>query len=547
MLKCLLGGGQKITENEAENVFLSSLWINHKNAKVDIIKSKIYNIKNFVETQNNFEYYFTENEYNILLSLSNLKESNRSKTMIRYGVPCKYIKGLINSMFIDKEKIRNNNEMKELYKIRFFSVFKNRDPKNYGDYVPYMTNESKLEESISYTFLNEEGINNLKELCWLLYSVIPKIEFCPYLINVISLCLVFMDKEETFFCLKNIILNDYNRKDLNMLRFKFRFSFEENYKIVHAFIKAFTQSTKNIGMEITNKMEKINFQFENLIQDMFFNFYFDYFNFTFLTVFLMCFLREGTKIFYRFAYAIFKTLRKEILEIGNPKEVISTIREKCFQLKDINSFLKYAFYFKLNHYNNKFNEIEYFKTINNKININYYVPTIDRESNIVNDEDIFKLWNMFPSQYSNRDAKMIYSTDYFDKTFNKLYEICSMNENSCLNSLVLLETKEKEKLGVLMSSPFDKKREGFYSPSFIIVFTIKPQMKAYKKIKDNNNIVFCSDEKIIIGLDQQGPIIQIDSDMAIGFSFPTEVFGNEKSLTKNNSFQIEKLEIYSLY
>ena len=35
-----------------------------------------------------------------------------------------------------------------------------------------------------------------------------------------------------------------------MPRFKFRFSFEENYKIVHAFIKAFTQSTKNIGMEI---------------------------------------------------------------------------------------------------------------------------------------------------------------------------------------------------------------------------------------------------------------------------------------------------------
>ena len=51
----------------------------------------------------------------------------------------------------------------------------------------------------------------------------------------------------------------------------------------------------------------------------------------------------------------------------------------------------------------------------------------------------------------------------------------------------------------------------------------------------------------MIGLDTKGPSIQIEKDLILGFSFPSEVFGNIESLTKDSSFQIEKLEIYSLY
>ena len=53
--------------------------------------------------------------------------------------------------------------------------------------------------------------------------------------------------------------------------------------------------------------------------------------------------------------------------------------------------------------------------------------------------------------------------------------------------------------------------------------------------------------KIIIGLDTKGPSIQIEKNLILGFSFPSEVFGNIESLTKDSSFQIEKMEIYSLY
>ena len=535
-----------LSENEAENRFLSNQWVNYVNADIDKIKKHLLTVKYFIETQYNLEYYFTEKEYNYLISLPDLISNQRSKTMIRYGTPCKYIKGLLTSFFIDKTKIKTEEDTKELYKVRFLSVFKNRDPKNYGEFVPYMTNEAKLENSITYHMLNENGVTNLKELCWLLQSVVPKIEFCPLLIKVISLCLIFLSKEETFLCLKSIMINDYNMKDVFMLRFKFRFTFEENKKIVKAFVKSFQSSTKNIGREIREKFNKLSFDFEKLIEDMIFNFFFDYLNFTFLTVFFMCFMREGTKMFFRFLYAIFKSIKNDIIDIDNKENVIKTIKEKCFQLKDINAFLKLAFSYKINHYNNKFNDIKIFEQFKNKINLNYYIPTIDGESNIISDEDIFKLWNIFPINYSTRDAKLIYSSDFFDRNLSKIYEICSNSENSCLNSLVFIETANKEKFGLLMSTPFDSKRENFYTPSYISILSIKPTLKIYEK-KKNENVLLCDEDKIIIGLDTKGPSIQIEKDLILGFSFPSEVFGNIESLTKDSSFQIEKMEIYSLY
>ena len=233
-----------LSENEAENRFLSNQWVNYSNSGIEKIKKHLLTVKYFIETQYNLEYYFTEKEYNYLISLPDLISNQRSKTMIRYGTPCKYIKGLLTSFFIDKTKIKTEEDTKELYKVRFLSVFKNRDPKNYGEFVPYMTNEAKLENSITYHMLNENGVTNLKELCWLLQSVVPKIEFCPLLIKVISLCLIFLSKEETFLCLKSIMINDYNMKDVFMLRFKFRFTFEENKKIVKAFVKSFQVAQK---------------------------------------------------------------------------------------------------------------------------------------------------------------------------------------------------------------------------------------------------------------------------------------------------------------
>jgi hypothetical protein len=89
------GSKKEILESEAENLFLSSSWINHsKYSDIEKIRESFLNIKFFVENQKNLEYYFTESIFNYLIELKDLKNSYESKKYIRYGIPNKYIKGI---------------------------------------------------------------------------------------------------------------------------------------------------------------------------------------------------------------------------------------------------------------------------------------------------------------------------------------------------------------------------------------------------------------------------------------------------------------------
>jgi hypothetical protein len=538
------GSKKEILESEAENLFLTSSWIDHsKYVDIEKIRQSFLNIKFFIQNQENLQYYFPDSTYNYLIELKDLKNSYESKKYIRNGIPNKYIKGMIIAMFIEnKDKIIDN------YKIRFFSIFKNREPQNYINHVPYLTNYFTFEESIHKNFLNSDGIQATKELLWLLYSVIPNIEFCPNLIYVINFSLIFLSKEETFNYLKNIMIEDFKNENINLLRFRFRFNYEDNKKLILAFIECFYSITQNIGNDMKQKFEKIGFKIEELIQDMFFNFFYEYLNFSSLCKFFMCYLREGVKMFYRIAYAIIKTLKNDILEINDKNLVIQTIKEKCFQIRDLDSFFNLAFKFNVKRYNNRYSQIKIIEKLAKKKSINFYIPVINGNSKILSDDDIFQLWNIFPSYYSLKDAKLIYSTEYFDRNLDKIYEICSIAENSCLSSLVLIQSKNNEKFGILMSTPFDYKKIEYYCPSFIAIFTLFPKIYFYKSIsEDYNKMIFCNEKEIIIGLDSFGPVLEIDKDLKIGFSFQTNIFGNEKPLSKENKFEISNLEIFTLY
>jgi hypothetical protein len=262
----------------------------------------------------------------------------------------------------------------------------------------------------------------------------------------------------------------------------------------------------------------------------------------------MCFLREGVKIFYRLAYAIFKTLKNEILEINDKNMVIQTIKEKSFQIRDLDNFFNLAFRFNVNRYNNKYSQIKTIENFELKKNFNYYIPIIDGNTKILSDDDIFSLWNIFPNYYTSKDAKLIYSTEFFEKNLEKIYEICSLAENSCLSSLVLIQSKNNEKFGVVMSTPFDYKKLDYYSPSFICLFKLFPEKYLYKSTIENyEKMVLCNENKIIIGFDTFGPALEIEKDLKIGFSFKTNIFANDKPLTEENSFEISNLEIFTIY
>lgn len=555
MLKWIIGGGVSTpNDTESENKFLSEKWHSYSGfVDLEKIKQNIITVKFFVENQINLEYYFTESEFNYILQKPDLLTSKRFKKEGRTGVPIKYTKDLILRMFnVDL------NNVKENYKTRFISIFKNRDPKNIGDHVPYLSYFESFEENLNVHFLNSEGIQATKELLWLLYSVVPNIEFCPLLIKIISFSLIFISKEECFTFLKNLIINDYSIKKLSKIRFRLRFNYEENKRLIPAFIESFRNISKFTGKEILNKFEKIGFDVEVLVEDMFFNFFLGYLNFNFLHRVYIQFLLEGSKILFRTAYAIFKLFKNDILDITKPELVISTIKSKCKEMKDFNTFFTTAFSFKLNTKNNKYDEIKIVESFKPSKLYNYYIPTINGDSSILLDDDIFQLWSIFPDNFKSRDAKLIYSTYMQGCSLSKIYDVCSDSENSCFNCFMIIMTKKFDVFGVIMSLPFDKNRIGFYKPAYTGLFVLRPYVERYDiNIHNNSNnehekVVMCGEEKLIIGLGSDGPALEIDKDLIIGFSYKSDIFSSPclaaSNLNKNDfSFEIARLEIFILY
>ena len=98
-----------------------------------------------------------------------------------------------------------------------------------------------------------------------------------------------------------------------------------------------------------------------------------------------------------------------------------------------------------------------------------------------------------------------------------------------------------------MSTPFDRSRNGFYKPAHVNLFILKPISQRYDLVMNTDKLILCTEEKIVIGLGDLGPTIQIEKDLAIGYSYKSEIFNSPQFCEKSLCFEIEKLEIFILY
>lgn len=158
----------------------------------------------------------------------------------------------------------------------------------------------------------------------------------------------------------------------------------------------------------------------------------------------------------------------------------------------------------------------------------------------------------FPETLKLKDAKLIFSKDYHGSALSKIYETCSDSENSCFNSFMIIQTKRLDVFGVITSMPFDKNRSGFYKPVYASLFILRPYSKLYEvnPFSNSDRMIFCGDDKLIIGLAENGTALELDKDLLIGFSYKSDIFDSPPLATQNapdNNFEIEKIEIFILY
>ena len=497
--------------------------------------------------------------------------SKNAKQLCRDGIPVKNIKEILLKMF-------NVNYSNEDYDNKRKDVLKGREFSEMGDQVPTFCDKS-LEEVLPFHYLNDQGLEALKEVLWLLNGVLPKLEYSPGVAGLASILLLFLSKEETYELVRNLIEADLNPGDLANIRWHFRYSLDDNIKLYISISLSILELTKQ---EIVNQFQQIeNYGLKRikLVQDIVDKFFIDYINFIGIVKFLPFFLYEGAKGIYRFIYGIialnhFKIEKKEKEEekkegeletvkdkITNknevakipPEEVVKLYKQLTNKYENWGTFMETITSWELTHRNNSYSDIkmhDQYRKIFPNIEKRIYIPSLFPESKILPGPCLPKLWQKMPPDVKYHDGLQIFSKKSSpEANLNTIYSICEkMEDNSLI--MFLIKTKNEEVFGGIMSQAIKLYEDGKYRiPNSAYLFSVQPEINVfYPKDKKHGEIACFEAGSFRFGNGEDGPAITLEKELKEGWVQKNTIFGNDVALLKDykddGGFEIDDIEIY---
>ena len=532
----------KSSEDEKfKNQFINEPWIkNNENIDIDLIQDHLPSFSYFFDQCRLLEESCSEKVFKHVLSKPNLFESKNAKNLVRSGVPPKYLHDFILKLF-NLSDIKPNN-----YNSQYEYAFKTHDPKNLDDFVPFFTGFKTFKESLPVHYLNEKGLLVVKEILWMINNTYSNIEFSPIIIQLISFILVFCNKYETYEIMCKLLEQDYNLKNTSKIRWRLRFNYADNMKIITSISECLIEISTVSCKELFVHFQKINFKPEKLYEDLCFGFFYKHFNFFGMIRLLPFFLLEGIKSVYRLIYAIEKIIKDELKEITQEDKIIPTTRKLLNDLENISDLFEISYNFNLTRNNNKY---DFQKPPEEKANINqrnqYYLPRIEGDGKILTDWEIVHLWEKLPYEFTILDMKLIFQGEkdgYNLKNILKLEEEYSKNSNI----LFLIETFEDEKFGFAIDHLTMHTDNKFYRPGTSILISIKPEMKLYTPNPDSDEIIYIDSKTLMFGNGPNGPAIHLDNNLVEGDSNEGGCFNNPSLVSNNDHFKIKKIEIFKL-
>ena len=537
------------------------------------MEKKILSYKSLIEEIKKLEVTSSESAYKHVMTKKVLLLSKNAKTLCRAGIQFKHFRNIMIKMF-------NVEYSQEDYSNKIKDVLKGRSFEDMEDQCPSFTAKT-FQESLPFHYLNEKGLNALKEVVWLLNGVLPKIEYSPTLLSVASLLLLFLTKEETYEVLRNIIESDQKVEELNKLRWHFRYTILENIKLDLSIKTCILDLSKDTVANQLKLIEDMGLSNLDLIQDMTETFFLDYVNFLGVLKFLAFFMLEGVKGIYRLVYALISLCnltqeaqtytRKESFKGGlletlkskittetkiqkMPKEeVFKLFKDKSNKIDKFYNLMDIATQWKLTHLNNNYTYQFVPPSIRDnlpKLKNLLYIPSFVPESRIIKRKEIPKLWELIPS-----DIKFCNGILLFDKEknpecdLNTIYDVGEkLEDNSKI--FFLIQTTNDEVFGGIMEQNIKLKENVQYlKPPQSFLFTIRPEMKVYEPSdKEHDEIVCFEPGAIRYGYGKDGPAITINYDLQEGSTEKDSVFGKDICLIQDYSneggFNIKGLEIY---
>ena len=519
----------------------------------------------------------TEEEFTYIYNKKNFYKSKNAKELCRKGIPIKYMK-------IFFKKLLNLENFKENYNLKYSMIIKNIEPKYLGDYVPYFygLDKKKLKEVLPVHYLNEEGINELKTIMWLISDLVPKIEYCPLLIKICSILLIFLDKEETYEAMRTLIEMNYNPSEIYKLRWHFRFSIMENEKLVES-IRVFLLN------ESSNMKNLFDFFKENeldphlLIKDFCEGLFLNYLNFYGMLRFICIFIYEGSKSLYRFTYGILNYIYEEKLEEikNNKNDLIHQIRKIINKITDYKKIIQDSFNLKVTRANNGYiknnsgedieelekpfeapsiynteNDIESLNSkIINKINekekekknyylYEFYLPKIEPKSNILSTKEIIKLWSKLPNNMRHSDLVTIYSLSKKKINMKSIIEL-SKKYPQDYSILLIIETEQNELFGVILPQMLQETEENEYIQiDNCCLVNFRPKISIFKDVYSKGlNMLCCNKKGLWFCKQEVGDLFYIDGTLSEGRTNKNNTYFGPVILTCKANFLIKDLEI----
>ena len=521
----------------------SQSWFNYsKYVDIEKIQAHIPSFQYLIEQFTALETFCTDKVFEHVMSKQNLFDSQNARNLERNGVPPKYMRQFLLKLF----NITNINESN--YESFQEITLKKYQMKDIDEFVPYFTGKATLKESLPVHFLNDVGIDVLKEILWMLNGLISTIEFSPLIIQITSMLLVFCNRFETFEIMSVLLDANYNLKETYKIRWHLRFTCDDNVKIISSIVEALKDISHKSGKESFEHFTKINFPPEKLYEDICFSFFTQYFNFYGMVRLLPFFLVEGIKSFYRLSYAIVKTLKTEITNITSPDDVIKQMRVHMKSFTNISQLFELSYNFGLTRYNNKYDiqnpESYHHKNRGNRNS--YYLPHVEPQSNILTDVEIIETWKNLPFDIKIKDAKKVFDTSVDGYALNTILGLNKKYAFECVTMFVL-ETLTGEKFGGIISNLLRHTDGKFIRPMTSVLLEFKQGVKMYFPNKDREDIVYVDTTCIMFGNGTNGPAIRIDKDLNGGFSYGGGAFGNEKLVgSENGEFKVKKMEVFIL-
>ena len=533
---------------------LDESWIQtSKYLNKEEFEKNITSFHNFESHCSRLESLYPKKTIENLLSQPLFFSLKTTKILCRAGVSPKYMHNFLLKLF-DINKVS-----KEDYDDIFLLTFKNHNPENLENYVPYFSGYTDLKDSLPFHYLTKEGILKTKILLWMISNLYPSINFSPIIIHLISLILIFCDEYETFEIMKKLIEQDIN-SDINetyKIRWRLRFNFEGNMKIIPSIAECLKATTTNkIVKEFYEYAENVNYNLENeFYQKICFHFFFGIFNFYGLIRLLPFFLKEGTKSIYRLIYAIetlnasklLSTLRTITLKKFNKNSekinLLSTVQEFCKKNENIDLIFEESYKVKINRNNNSYiSQREVKNECFIKIRNDYYLPKVTG-GDILEDKEIIHLWEILPTDYKIKNISLIYQAS---KDGYNLSNIIGLEEkyDKKLHTMLLIETDDQDKFGFIISSLLTHTDNKYFRPSASYLFTVKPNYNIYTA-GDSDEILYVTTKHFIFGNGKNGPAIHLNEDVKQGDSYGGGCFNNPSLVKdKGGHFTVTKIEIF---